>query len=50
MTTRAPSWASRRAVARPMPEPAPVTMAVRPAKRPGVVDMVASSLTGGMDG
>jgi hypothetical protein len=36
ITTRAPSWARRSAVARPMPEPAPVTMAVRPVKRPGV--------------
>ena len=30
--------ARRSAVARPMPEPAPVTIAVRPAKRPGVND------------
>ena len=32
ITTRAPSRASRSAVARPMPEPAPVTIAVRPLK------------------
>src|SRR6478735_2922848 len=40
--TRAPSWARRTAVARPMPDPAPVTMAVLPANRPavnGVADM-----------
>ena len=30
-TTHAPSAASRRAIARPMPEPAPVTNATRPA-------------------
>ena len=35
-TTRAPSRARRSAVARPMPEPAPVTIAVLPVKRPGV--------------
>jgi hypothetical protein len=29
-TTRAPSWAKRSTVARPMPDPAPVTMAVFP--------------------
>jgi hypothetical protein len=34
--TRAPSRARRSAVARPMPEPAPVTMAVLPVKRPAV--------------
>jgi len=38
ITTRAPSRARRSAVARPMPEPAPVTMAVLPVKRPGVKD------------
>jgi hypothetical protein len=37
VTTRAPSRARRSAVARPMPEPAPVTMAVQPVKRPGVI-------------
>ena len=36
ITTRAPSRARRSAVARPMPEPAPVTMAVLPVKRPGM--------------
>ena len=35
--TRPPSLATRRAVARPMPEPAPVTMTVLPAKRPAVM-------------
>ena len=33
--TRAPSAASRRQMASPMPEPPPVTRATRPAKRPG---------------
>src|SRR4051812_45102785 len=32
-TTLAPSWAKRSAIARPRPEAAPVTIAVRPCKR-----------------
>jgi hypothetical protein len=36
VTTRAPSRARRSAVARPMPEPAPVTIVVLPLKRPGL--------------
>ena len=39
-TTVASSRASRSAVARPMPEPAPVTMAVLPANRPGTVSVL----------
>src|SRR4051794_10447987 len=35
-TTRAPSSANRRAVARPMPEEPPVMTAVRSARRPGM--------------
>jgi hypothetical protein len=39
-TTVAPSRASRSTVARPMPEPAPVTMAVFPANRPETVSVL----------
>ncbi len=35
MATRAPRAPSSRTVARPMPEPPPVTMATSPANRPG---------------
>jgi len=42
-TTRAPSCASRIAVALPMPEPAPVTIAVRPSNR-AVVEVMSRSL------
>ena len=35
--TRAPSLASRSDVARPIPDPAPVTIMVLPRKRPGMI-------------
>src|SRR5207244_10845036 len=41
-TTRAPSAASAAAVAAPMPEAAPVTIATRPAKRPSMSACLAS--------
>ena len=37
-TTANPSWASRTAMARPMPEPAPVTMATRRVLTRGLID------------
>ena len=40
--TRPPSRATREAVARPMPEPAPVTMTVWPVKRPSLMRSVHS--------
>src|SRR3954452_24447384 len=44
-TTRAPSEAKRRAVARPMPLPAPVMTAVRPTRRRHTGVSVTLSLT-----
>ncbi|CPU67561.1 Uncharacterised protein [Mycobacteroides abscessus] len=48
-TTRAPSASSRSTVARPMPAPAPVTIAVRPSNLPGtwLLTMTAPSVRAG---
>ena len=47
--TRPPSRATLAAVARPMPDPAPVTMTVFPEKRPGVISSVHGAVDGGGD-
>jgi hypothetical protein len=44
-STRAPSAANNCALARPMPLPAPVTIARLPASRPGAVFAIADRLT-----
>ena len=48
MATRAPSCKSSTAVARPMPVPPPVTMAVRPFMRPAANGFLRASSTGSM--
>ena len=49
-TTFPPSAATRAATARPIPEPAPVTMTVLPSNRPGVMRSTHGAAIGGAGG